>query len=42
MSLIVGAPELVNRSFVERFPEGVPAGASMIAKRSPPEPDPAP
>ena len=42
VSLIVGAPEFVNRSFVERFPEGVPAGASMIAKRSLPEPDPAP
>ena len=42
VSLIVGAPEFVNRSFAERFPEGVPAGASMIAKRSLPEPDPAP
>ena len=42
VSLILGAPEFVNRSFVERFSDGVPAGASMIAKRSLPEPDTSP
>ena len=40
VSYILGAPEFVNRAFVELFADGVPADASMIAKRDAPSPTP--
>ena len=40
VSYILDAPEFVNRAFVELFPDGVPADASMIAKRDVPSPTP--
>ena len=40
VSYILGAPEFVNRAFVELFPDGVPADASMIAKRDVRSPTP--
>lgn len=41
--LITAAPEIVNRAFHELYPDGVPAGASLIASRdgtASPDPDP--
>ena len=40
VSYILDAPEFVNRAFVELFPDGVPADASMIARRDAPSPTP--
>ena len=43
VSLITAAPEFVNRAFHHLYPDGVPAGTRLIAKRdsaSPPDPDP--
>ncbi len=41
--LITAAPEIVNRAFHDLYPEGVPAGTSLIASRdgtASPDPDP--
>ncbi|MYE31417.1 MAG: trypsin-like peptidase domain-containing protein [Chloroflexi bacterium] len=43
VSLLTGAPEFVNRAFHDHYPDGVPAGTTLIAKRgsaSPPDPYP--
>ena len=43
VSLITGAPEIVNRAFHDLYPGGVPAGTSLIASRNgtaSPDPDP--
>ena len=37
VSLILGAPEFVNRAFRELFAEGVPADTPMIAQRADPD-----
>lgn len=43
VSLLTGAPAFVNRAFHDLYPGGVPAGTTLIAKRSataPPDPHP--
>ena len=37
VSLILGAPEFVNRAFRELFAEGIPADTPMIAQRADPD-----
>ena len=38
LSLIIGAPEFVNRDFVELFATGVPALTPMVAQLNLPRP----
>ena len=42
VSYILGAPAFVNERFVALFPDGIPAGTSVVARRSTPSPGVAP